>query len=58
MDERIIKIRFPRDKRSDGLSVYPWNFLPYAPPRICPAITTFVTKDIPLLEIYEDNPIR
>ena len=24
-----------------------------ATPRICPAITTLVTKDIPLLEIYE-----
>lgn len=35
MDERILKIRFPREKRSDGLSVYPWNFLPYAPPGDC-----------------------
>lgn len=35
MDERILKIKFPREKRSDGLSVYPWNFLPYAPPRNC-----------------------
>lgn len=26
-----------------------------APPRICPAITTLVTKDIPLLEIYESD---
>lgn len=32
MDARILKIRFPKDKRSDGLSIYPWNFLPFAPP--------------------------
>lgn len=35
MDERILKIKFPREKRGDGLSVYPWNFLPFAPPCAC-----------------------
>lgn len=37
MDARILKIRFPKDKRSDGLSIYPWNFLPFAPPP-CPCV--------------------
>lgn len=35
MDERILKVAFPRDARSDGLSVYPYNFLPYTPPQEC-----------------------
>lgn len=35
MDDRIIKVKFPKDKRSDGLSIYPWNFLPFAPPCSC-----------------------
>lgn len=35
MDDRIIKIPFPRDAREDGLPVYPYNFLPFAPPCDC-----------------------
>lgn len=35
MDERIIKVKFPRDKRDDGLSVYPYSFLPFTPPQPC-----------------------
>ena len=35
MDERILKTKFPREKRSDGLSVYPYSFLPYTPPLPC-----------------------
>lgn len=35
MDDRIIKVKFPRNKRNDGLSVYPWNILPYTPPLPC-----------------------
>lgn len=35
MDERIIKVKVPREKRTDGLSVYPYNFLPFTPPQPC-----------------------
>lgn len=35
MDERIIKLKCPRDKRDDGLSIYPWNFLPLLPHEPC-----------------------
>ena len=35
MDDRIIKVRFPKDKRDDGLSIYPWNFLPSLPAEPC-----------------------
>lgn len=35
MDERTIKLKFSRQKRSDGLAVYPWNILPLLPPRCC-----------------------
>lgn len=32
MDERIIKVKFSREKRGDGLSIYPWNFIKHTPP--------------------------
>lgn len=35
MDDRIIKVKFSRDKRTDGLSVYPWNILKHTPARDC-----------------------
>ena len=35
IDDRILKVSFPRDKRDDGLPVYPYNFIPYTPPRQC-----------------------
>lgn len=70
MDERIIKVKFPRGKRNDGLSVYPWNFLPYTPPRPCVfdsyrgtvgfdvfpfAVTTRISASAEVfLKVYED----
>ena len=35
LDDRIVKVKFPREKRNDGLPVYPWNILPFAPPVNC-----------------------
>ena len=70
MDDRIIKVKFPKEKRSDGLSVYPWNFLPFAPPSDCVfdsyrgtvgfdvfpfAVTTRISASSEVfLKIYED----
>jgi hypothetical protein len=70
MDERIIKVRFPKEKRADGLSVYPYSFLPYTPPRDCVfdsyrgtvgfdvfpfALTTRVAASAEVfLKVYED----
>lgn len=30
----------------------------FAPPGVRPTITTLVTKDIPILEVYEDDTLR
>ena len=32
LDDRILKVKFPKEKRTDGLSSYPWNILPFTPP--------------------------
>ena len=29
----------------------------FAPAGVCPTITTLVTKDIPILEVYEDDTL-
>jgi len=34
MDERIVKVKFPKD-RIGSLPLYPFCFLPYAPPCEC-----------------------
>lgn len=35
IDQRILKLPAPKGKRSDGLPIYPFNFLPNTPPRSC-----------------------
>lgn len=35
IDDRIIKVAVNREKRADGLSVYPWSMLPDTPPCEC-----------------------
>lgn len=70
LDERIVKVRFPREKRTDGLSIYPWSFLPFTPPRPCVfdsyrgtigfdifpfAVTTRIAASAEVfLKVYED----
>ena len=70
MDERIVKVKFPREKRDDGLSVYPWNILPFTPPQPCVfdsyrgtigfdifpfAVTTRISASAEVfLKVYED----
>ena len=70
MDDRIIKVKFSRTKRKDGLSVYPWNILPHTPPRPCVfdsyrgtigfdvfpfAVTTRISASAEVfLKVYED----
>lgn len=70
MNKTILKVKFPMGKRNDGLPVYPWNFLPYAPPGECVfdsyrgtvgfdifpfAVTTRVSASREVfLKVYED----
>lgn len=35
INDRIDKVAVPKDKRIEGLSLYPWSFLPYLPPCEC-----------------------
>jgi len=35
IDERRLKIRFKKEKVDESLPLYPWCFLPYAPPQDC-----------------------
>lgn len=35
MDKRTLKIKFPKVKMDEDLPLYPWCFLPYAPPSEC-----------------------
>ena len=35
MDDRIIKVRIPKDERVDGFPANPYRILPYAPPVDC-----------------------
>ena len=35
MDERILKVKVPRQKRNDGLSIYPYSMLKLTPPQPC-----------------------
>lgn len=36
IDDRIVKVKVNREKRDDGLSIYPYNFLGSTPP--CPCV--------------------
>lgn len=69
MDERTIKVRFPREAK-DGLSVYPYGILSFLPPRNCVfdsyrgtigfdvfpfAVTTRIAASAEVfLKVYED----
>ena len=35
MDKRRLKIKYEKKKMDDNLPLYPWCFLPYAPPQDC-----------------------
>lgn len=35
MDKRKLKIKFPKERLDESLPLYPWSFLPYAPPSDC-----------------------
>jgi len=70
MDKRIIKVKVPKERNADG-RIYPYNILPYTPPRNCVfdsfhgtigfdvfpfAVTTrIVASNQVFLKVYEDE---
>lgn len=70
IDDRIIKVKVSKEKRADGLSVYPYNILPDTPPQDCVfdsyrgtigfdvfpfAVTTKISSASEIfLKVYED----
>lgn len=72
IDDRIIKVKVPREKGCDGLPVYPYNILKLTPPQPCVfdsyrgtigfdvfpfSITTRISSASEVfLKVYEDYP--
>ena len=70
MDKRILKVRVPKEKRNDGLPLYPYNMLHLTPPQNCIfdayrgtigfdifpfAVTTRISASCDIyLKVYED----